>query len=441
MKFFHVARNLAFFTVVSLLSIPVQADPTVSAIEFHQLDWALPDGTLLVEDSNWGRMDMTVVGRDPTDIFYLNVVASTSAVSTAWIIQNMPLFPGSLGAPALQTVDFNIEDLEDGSDLGGRLIGDTGGTAGDALSKGFELSLTDAFFDISLTPLSLQPVFGTTVFDLTVNDLVRDAIEFKDGTEFELIDGVGEPIAHKARGEATMLIQHKDVPAVQEGDCQCLAGSFARSISWLDKEHDLMAGTAKKIFDDLIALKVSSKGDGATSYEEDIEAKAKYLRDVAAKKKKKGITKVLDLDRGFKEKDIPTAKFVDAKTDAIKFLFDELKTEDIELDYGHHIITVTGIYKQKDDKGVEQVYLKFRDDEEQGDDAKGDKHEKRGRITKMDSMFFFRRDPDKALKEMGEPSKDFKIRAIISESIPEPGTLGIMILGTGAILLRARKKR
>ena len=215
-----------------------------------------------------------------------------------------------------------------------------------------------------------------------------------------------------------MVIQHKDVPAVQEHDDKCLPGSLARSIGWLDQEHTLMSNkTAQQIYGELIEKKIGN-GLGLT-YMEAISRKASYLQGLATKKGKKAVTKVLDVSG-----EMPEIKGV-AETsgvDLVDWLYQELPTEDVEIDYGHHIVTITGIYKQGG-----MVYVKYRDDETQGGNDvtqapnnNGDKIEKRGKITKKDGKWHFREDP-----EGGVASEDFKVRFVFSESIKDekvPGT-------------------
>ncbi len=121
----------------------------------------------------------------------------------------------------------------------------------------------------------------------------------------------------------------------------------------------------------------------------------------------------------------------DNQTDLIDWLYRELPTEDVELDYGHHIVTLTGIYMQDG-----MTYVKYRDDEHQGDDTMGDAEEKRGKLSIKDGKYFFRRDPEK-----GIPGKSFEVKVGISESVPVPGPLPILGLGAFARYARRLKKQ
>jgi hypothetical protein len=370
---------------------------------FGQLDWFDANGMLHTQFSSWGRMDMEVAP-DPINVQYLNVVGD-AGFGSSWIIQNMPLFPASFSEPTRQSVDFNIVDI--------------------GLSAGMQLANMQAIINVGFTPLAMAPT-GAPIA-VAVSTLEQRAT----GGKLEPFPAdVGQPAGYKAQGEPTKAIQHKGVPGVQEGELQCLPGSLARSISWLDMEHNLNLGkTAQQIFDDLVALKVGSQGPGATSYEEDIANKAKYLDDAAKKVGLRAVTKVLDLDNrlgminGVRE---------ESGLDLIDWLYRELPTEDVELDYGHHIVTVTGIYMQGG-----MTFIKYRDDEVQGNNGAGDLAEKRGKLTFMNDMYFFRRDPEK-----GAPGDDFKVRVTISESIvPEPSSLALFAMGAVALVTYRWRRR
>jgi hypothetical protein len=289
-----------------------------------------------------------------------------------------------------QAVDFDITDL--------------------SISQGNDLALMSLNYTLSLAP---EPSFGfsggvVSLPGLTVADQIRDATGAKNGANISPLPAtVGQPAGHKPLAAATDIIQHKDVPGVQEGVAECLAGALARSIKWLDQEHNLESGkTAQQIFGDLRDLKVGSSGPGATTYEQDVAAKASYLKGLAAKKKKDAVTKVLDLDNA-----IGAVKGVGETTgvDLITWLRQELPTEDVELHYDGHIITVTGIYKQG---GKE--YIKYRDDEKQGDNTKGDTAEKTAELIKSGADYNFRRD-----------GVDSKVKVVISESIKDEKPKGV----------------
>jgi hypothetical protein len=360
---------------------------------FGQLDWFDSNGMLHTQFSSWGRMDMNVIP-DPLSFQYLNVIGD-AGFGSSWIIQNMPIFPTVFGEPTRQSVDFDIVDL--------------------GVVAGVQLTSMQAMIDVGFAPLAMAPIGAAAT--VSVSTLEQRAT---GGKLDAFPTDVGRPAGHKASGEATKVIQHKGVPDVQEGINQCLPGSLARSISWLDKEHSLSSGkTAQQIFDDLVGLKIGSMGPDATSYEQDIENKAKYLDDTAKKVGLRAKTKVLDLTNRLGPINGVTEE---TGIDLIDWLYRELPTEDVELDYGHHIVTMTGLYMQDG-----MTYVKFRDDI-QGPDRTVTP-EQRGKLTSKDDMYFFRRDPEK-----GVPSADFKVKVAISESVvPEPSSFAIFAIGAMAL--------
>jgi hypothetical protein len=374
----------------------------ISNIEFYQADWYDGDGVLQVSSSSWGRMDFDL-DPDASSIYYLNVAAAQSTASASWIVQNMPLFSADIGSVADRlSVDFDIKEL--------------GISVGDALGS---INMT---YSISASVLASIPVGGASVYSVSSIDYLMAG-----GTKGDNSFGdVGSPAGHKATEEVakTDVIQHKNVPGVQEGNKRCLAGALARSMGWLNVEYKAgSAKTAQDFYNDLRAKDVGSQtGDAkVTSYEDDIKEKDKQLQSLHVSE-----TKIGDLDNrlgaieGVKE---------DSTTDLIEWLKKELKTEDVELDYGRHIVTITGFYKQGG-----KTFVKFRDDEKQGDDTKGDTTEKEAELYKEMDKYYFR------VKDSGS---SFQVKALISESfIPEPASMILLGLGLvmGAVKALLRKQ-
>ncbi len=371
---------------------------SISNIEIFQVDWADSNGTVQVPNSAWGRMDMDVVA-DSSEIYYLNVLAS-SGLGSAWIIQNYPVFPDDIGRASLrQIVEFDITEM--------------------GVSVGESMGTIDVTY--SLTSWIESSVPGGNAVSITSQSIEYNMVNKDETWNFAEI---GEPVGHKASVpvEKKNVIQHKDVHGVQEGKKRCLAGSFARSISWLDKKYKLNTGKdSQKIYQDLRALHIGSGAGDAkvTSYEDDIAAKSKYLKK---KSGNSGITKILDPENTVGS---VTGVKQDSTTDILKWILYELPTEDMELHYGPHIITITGYYKQ----GTSH-YIKFRDDETQDNDSAGDTGEKEALLYKSGSHYYFR--------EKGS-TNSFMVKALFSESVPEPATLllfgsAIMAVAIGRII-------
>ncbi len=386
---------LRFLAVIlSIVLFPARTHAAaISGIEFGQLNWFDHNGALHTPSSSWGRMAMNV-SPEATDTQYLNVVGN-AGTGDSWIIKNYPLLPSALGPSIRQSIEFNIVDL--------------------GLASGTPLPSMGVVYSIDSTPRIMQPTGAALGFSVTGIDY-----QATGGKLLDFVADVGRPAGHKAAGAATKIIQHKDVPDVQEGIDQCLPGSLARSIGWLNTEYKLgSAKTAQQIFDDLVALKVGSKGAGATTYEQDIAAKAKYLDDLAKVHTK---TKVLDLQN--RVGPIPGVS-EETGIDLVDWLYRELPTEDVELDYDHHIVTITGIFMQDG-----ETYVKYRDDIQGADKTVTPEHT--GKLTKVGGVYKFR-------EEGG--AGGFTVQLAISESIPEPGSPMLLLLGLAIVVALMPSRR
>lgn len=326
--------------------------------------------------------------------------AAGSSSSYSWMVQNLPVFSSSVIGDVNQTVYLDLEDLP--GFVPGSFVGN------------LDLAL-------SLDPTPQAALAGTLfINNMTPLSLIRQAQEGKLGP---LPGYVGKPQGHKTPGAAaaaTDVIQHKNVPGVQEGNAQCLAGSFARSLKWLDNQYDLPnlpnATTAQQVFTTITGptYKVS---DASTTYEQDVASKQTYFQTLQPG----AVTKILDLANGIGP---VTGVTETTGVDLVTWLYQELPTEDVELHYDTHIVTVTGIYKQDG-----KVFVKYRDDEVQGDNSKGDASEKDAELVKNGTDYFFNRRDGFA---------NGKVKVAISESIPEPGTLALLSLGLLTALRRPR---
>ncbi len=392
---------------------------SVSGISIGRLDWYDSTGTLQVPRSSYGVMDMTI-SPDPSTSAYLNVVADDPGNSApeAWIIQNMPILAASFGEDSSQEVDFDFQDL-----------GDAPGTLVSSLL---------VRYSVTSTPLSSPPSGSMSTF--TVSAVTVQTSNTKAGNAF--FTAIARPAGQKAAGAETNVIQHKNVKSVQEGLGQCLAGSFARSIKWLwDGEAIYSTKTTQDIFNDLIALKVSSP---TTSYADDVVAKASYLDQKLIPLGFRGVT-AIDIVVAGSIGDTPGVS--QETTDFITWLKRVLPTDDVELDFdgtNRHIVTITGMYDQGG-----ATYVKYRDDEKQGDNSKGDTAEKRAKLTKTGANYDFREDPTGIFG-----GGNFKVQLGISEAIsigvPWEGVdtpalpigaliaFGVALLVIGAFMLRRR---
>lgn len=361
----------------------VEAVPRIGNIRFGQLDWHDEDNVLQVPNSSWGVFSADVVPH-PTEVVYLNVMADAGH-GPAWIIQNLPVFPRVLGNGALrQGCDFDITQL--------------------GLTEGMDLGSVTYWSSLDSSLQTAPPSTSSMPSVAVVDDVGRNCGGGKLPSD-PLGDSAGQPAGIMLQVVPTNVIQHVGIESVQETNNACLAGALARAIRLLAKKHSLTnsAGTnktAQGIYTDLRGLKIGSSGTNATTYEQDVAAKAKYLKDLAAANGKTGSTKILDKDNlvgpvtGVTEETAP---------DPVEWIKKELAKGAVELHYDKHIVTVTGYYESGG-----KIYIKYRDDETQGDDKKGDSEEKTAEIKKDGTTWAFRAQGGGSFH---------KIRVVIAESV------------------------
>jgi hypothetical protein len=357
---------------------------SIANIAFSQLDWFDATGVPVTFDSAWGTMEMNVTP-PPGCTQYLNVVANAGPLD-AWIIQNYPLFPADILGDTRQALDFDITDLGIVTPL-------------HFMQVWYAITPAPQPLGLKQVALGLQLVSDKQVTWPACDCDCDPHVPAQDA---------GAPLGHKAQDKPTGVVQHKNVPAVQEDASRCLAGAFARSISWLNSEYGLGSSkSAQDMYQDLIDKGI--KGPTGGKYEDQIAAKQKYLSDLKAG----STTKVLDSAGTLG--DIPGVTKVPPQ-DLAKWIASELKTEDVELSYysdsagqKSHIITVTGYYMQGG-----KHFLRYRDDEGQGSATSGDKAEKEGELIEKDGKYYFRRKPK---PEFGV-NPGLVIRAY-SESVPQ----------------------
>jgi len=195
---------------------------------------------------------------------------------------------------------------------------------------------------------------------------------------------VGVKLDKTAVGAAVQKSKSRDVKAVQEDRKKCFAGSCTRSIDWLNRAHGLGIGKdAQGIYDDLIAAGVSKpNGRASTAHKEWLAAKNTYARQ---KTNNKIVTKVWDPRAAVDGIQGVTETSGDFET----WLKNEVKHgEMVELAFywarGAHIVTVVELFTWGDD-----TYVKYRDDEKQGDNTKGDTHVKHGAVYEKDGKLHF----------------------------------------------------
>lgn len=417
----HKCRNAAMIcaAISGLIALSTRGSSQGfgwASARLDQVNWFNQTGGVAQANSSWGRFSFTY-DPDLTQTYYLNLSIGNSLSGAAhWAIQNAPLFfvdNGNSGTRSeMIEVDLSVLGMPTGTDI-------------TSLFAGFDLSTAPIGSAPSLTGMGTLEDFDWKAWDQP--DELGPGTSFTDPGDAKGIKG-GAAAAAKPK-------KRREMGEVQEADNHCFAGATARSIEWLDREHNFGIGkTAQQIYDDLVGLNVSKpNNDGSKARERWIKSKSDYAKD---KSGNKIVTKSwdsggwLDPIEGVAETDGGTSDFIDW------FMAEWEHGEDIELIYnfpdGGHIVTVVDFYKQDG-----KWFVLYADDEEQGDNAKGDgkggdkfPKVKRREIYKKDGKWRFGADKNEISWALSESKVN---------PVPEPGS--VVALGLGALVLLRRKRQ
>ena len=342
---------------IATLAAPGSAwcQPAVVDISFGQVDWLRPDGTLAQADSLWGQMNYAYLPQSATA--YLNLSAVNPAGGApAWVIQNLPLFGVDNGNFAMRTESVNID------------LRELGLAVGQNLASMVYTSSVDSSIRL-VAPSSPSLVASVLNLSRRATDLPGEA-----PNPGPFVDP-GAPEGVHLGAAPDKLVKTRDVRSVQEALAFCFTGSVARSLDWLNREHNLGIGrTAQQIYEDLVALGTSQAVPGATApYRDDwIAIKNRYA---LMKSNNRIVTKVWD--PGGMVDPIPGVGEEDG--DFAAWLMREvMHGEDVELAYAYpgsaHIVTIVDVYRAANG----DLLVDYRDDETQGNDGAGDSAVKRG---------------------------------------------------------------
>lgn len=362
------------FTLVFPPDVPLidLSPPELRNVVFAQVDWYESDGTAVQANSLYGLMSWTY-DPDLTTTFYLNVTAAlTLEDETSWVIQNLPLFgvDNNDAGSRREATYFNLAELG--------LVFD---------------SALELVSGIDVSQLYVQVTVGSEILD-EFPDLAADLVEvlavehWASGLPDESPEpgpflDPGQPEGVKLNAKPEKVNVARDVRPVQEARATCCAGSFARSLDWLNRKYELgIERTAQQIYGDLISAGVSRpNGDRSPARDEWVARKDAYAR---ARSGGRIVTKVWD--RGTDVSPIPGV--AEETGDFVEWLKREIQTEDVELAYFYpgnaHIVTVLEVYTKDGD-----TYIKYRDDERQANDAQGDTEVKHAKIYKKEGQYHF----------------------------------------------------
>jgi len=376
---------------------PDPAPPTetlleLSAMTFAQVDWYEADGTSVQADSLWCLMSWSYTP-DLQTTFYLNVRASLTADDPgAWVVRNLPLFavPDGNASPQREAAYINLGDVGLVFDTPAELV--TG------------IDVDQLYVSFSVGSEILNEYSGDPADAVAVGTAEHRASGLEDESPLSgPFTDPGEPEPLHVDGVPTSVNAPRDVRGVQEGTARCAAGAFARSLDWLNREHELgIQKTAQQIYQDLVRAGVSEPNeDGTPARDEWIARKNELARRQTGNRI---VTKVWDRGTNID----PIENVTEQNGDFAEWLQREIRTEDVEIAYYYpgnaHIVTILQVYTRGG-----SLFVKYRDDERQDDNTHGDTAVKHARIYKVGDEYRFGTDRN-------------RIYFAVSESVTDDGT-------------------
>jgi hypothetical protein len=360
----------ALLLVLSGSARPLETAPSLFDVHFGQKNWYDPYGTLYAPYSLWGYLRFQYL--PPVDrTFFLNVVALLPGrLDGAWVVRNVPLFPSNL-SPRSLGVDVDLAML--------------------GLTSGTPISTIDLTLSIDASIRTSAPSAQPSQ-PYPVEILVQD--------DWSALPIAPQPFPDPGSPEGSILAaapadkpEDRDIQPIQEDRLQCVPGAMARSLDWLNRTQKLGVNKSiTDIYNELVKkINIKNAPNNFDAVTEQVKQKDAYTN---AAFKNKIVTKVYDASGKLGkipgvEKKTPADEPLDAWLDR------EIKTEDVELGtirtspggtlLGLHIVTIVGIYKTNEPK----LMVRYRDDEAQGDNTKGDKEPKEARLWFQDGRWRF----------------------------------------------------
>jgi hypothetical protein len=386
--------------------IDAQAAAIVSSQAVDQYDFAFGSNSV------FGRYSVDVDG-DATDIEYLNLVARDASLNEHWLVRNLPILPTPLNP--LGTVFSTGIDLSPFT------------------ASGTDLTSLEFGTSLSTAPSTSAPA---VVFSVgAVGDALFDA-EGKAGAGGPHADAGGSPAA---LGFLTFnlnniihVLYRPGFPNVEAGVNECGPAAAANSLQWLHDEQGLkVPDTLEERLDTLRGTMETDPVNG-TLDRDFVEGKVAY-----AESKGVGSLIIKFMDDEFGEENIGRARGrgLIPTTD---FIFDELNAgEDVEIGFtfldaagnanGGHWVTAVGKFELFGNRGIW-----FVEDTDQGN-AGG-----------TGAVGFSWIGTNGGFLELSNYPSRHRIDIVVSESVIEPGTLGVFVGGLAALFAlgsRVRRRR
>lgn len=376
------AHRIRLFSTLALLIAlgpsslgagPTSSPPQFLSLAFDQVDWLYGENDPAKLDSSWGQVSFSYKAARKT--WYLNgSVKLPGSRRQSWFLRNLPL-DGEANAELRRKavfLDLRKLGLADGMDWS---------------EVQYELTL-----DLVLRKQAPQAERGPITTVGTHEHHVPQCFASVAGP-FD----PGAPPRPILIVDASKKRRRPRVvrPLQVSKHSHCVAGSFARSLDWLNERHKLKPGfTVQQIHQDLLDQGVSAAPDtngNGTSLDEWISAEVAYARSFSGGKIK---TSVWDSGNA-----LPAIQGVpEKKGDLLQWLQGEMDNDaDVEIAtfrysgsevVGRSFYMLTHFFTSGG-----RTYVQYRGDEVPGDDNRGDKFERLAEIYKgADGTYRFKSD-------------------------------------------------
>jgi len=232
-------RTKRTWSIVAVVMLGLTVPALAGSLDFMQTDWLDGAGGYKSQDSDWGRVEITLISQDAGDFYlmtaggvsgyggFINIATDVGGAGPVWNVMNLPIF------------------FEDAAELDGRL---PQGVAFDlGVAPGTDVTSLDYTWEIIETPTDVMPAWTPTTVSVGTFEFLAGGDALWMGTI--LSEGAGpnapapaENFTGANKGEkigsvAKVTVAEKDLPTVNEDKNGCAPGSVARSVKYMSNTH------------------------------------------------------------------------------------------------------------------------------------------------------------------------------------------------------------
>jgi hypothetical protein len=264
---------------VMLLGLLAAGAAPAAVVQFQQVDWLDELGGYTSENSDWGRMTLSLQTTDLAHlpalpdlgyVGYLNVVTTVpSGHVDNWAVENLALAFDDISQPALDGRGEHV------------CLFDLGVTEGTSVTElQYRMVITDEAL-VSVPTGTMLPYQGVADFAI-IKGGVEGTVPGSDPPE-EFLGGTGKKKAPKAKNQGKKSEEEKKKVVkkksktlaeeellkllVDESKNGCAPGAGTRGLKYLEKtreEIDLLEKTTQEIYDDLVTDMKTDADKGTT---------------------------------------------------------------------------------------------------------------------------------------------------------------------------------